>query len=563
MFLKKLDFISPTITIYYKGSLIHSSIVSGILSIISVLFIISMTLHYLFDIIQKKNYIVNHIESYIDDAPIYKVNSSSFFHFLNMVSVGKINRNEGIDFTKLRIIGSNSYYSTFNNNNIKRRSHWLYGKCDNIAELKEIGYLINNDIFQKSACINKYFDPKTQKYYDMSSPNFQWPEIGHGLSNDNNIIYSIFVGNCNEETIEEVMGIGSYCKNETEIREYFQEPITQKVFHLYFLDHYINNTDYKSPNKPFFSRLETALEIDKMYINNMKYNPSIIRTDSSIFIGNSKEEEISYIYDRNAEVVKEKKDFYIVYGFFLKNVMIQSERIYTKLQELFSTIGGFFNFAQMLAFYINYFYNSYICLFDTQLLLNDLIKTEKTDINFNKNLIKNFNNFINSEDIDKNPKEKDKKYISSSSRVKESSESNIKVEFNHKNKTPSNNININNINYNIDINKIKNLVLNNENKENNENSENNENNENNENTKTKLKKSNISFFKFLIYKFCCDKKNTYFDVYSNFRMKIISEEHFLRNHLNVCNLLKLKEKGGGKRIMKKLNYKIDNLINLV
>ena len=46
-------------------------------------------------------------------------------------------------------------------------------------------------------------------------------------------------------------------------------------------------------------------------------------------------------------------------------------------------------------------------------------------------------------------------------------------------------------------------------------------------------------------------------------MKIISEEHFLRNHLNVCNLLKLKEKGGGNRIMKKHNYKIDNLINLV
>ena len=59
----------------------HSSIVSGILSIISVLFIIFMTLYYLFDIIQKKNPTVSHIESYIDDAPIYKVNSSSFFHF--------------------------------------------------------------------------------------------------------------------------------------------------------------------------------------------------------------------------------------------------------------------------------------------------------------------------------------------------------------------------------------------------------------------------------------------------------------------------------------------------
>ena len=108
-------------------------------------------------------------------------------------------------------------------------------------------------------------------------------------------------------------------------------------------------------------------------------------------------------------------------------------------------------------------------------------------------------------------------------------------------------IQINNINYNIDTNKIKNLVLN---------------NENNENVKTKLKKSNSSFFSFLIYKFSCDKKNTYFGIYSKFRMKIISEEHFIRNHLNIYHLLKLKEKKGN-RIKKKLSYTIDNLINLV
>jgi len=111
------------------------------------------------------------------------------------MSIGRIDRNDGIDFTKLRIIGSKNYYSTFNNNIIKRRSHWLYGQCDNIAELKEFSYLINNVIFQKSACIKKYFNSKTKKYYDMSSPYFKWPEIGHCLSNDNNTIYSVFVGN--------------------------------------------------------------------------------------------------------------------------------------------------------------------------------------------------------------------------------------------------------------------------------------------------------------------------------------------------------------------------------
>ena len=83
---------------------------------------------------------------------------------------------------------------------------------------------------------------------------------------------------------------------------------------------------------------------------------------------------------------------------------------------------------------------------------------------------------------------------------------NDKVEINLKNKILSNNdnTNINNINYNIDTNKIKNLVLN---------------NENNENAKTKLNKSNSTFFRFLIYKFCCDKKNTYFGYIVNFVWK--------------------------------------------
>ena len=37
-----------------------------------------------------------------------------------MVSTGSINRNDGFDFTKLRIIGSKNYYSTFSNSIIKK-----------------------------------------------------------------------------------------------------------------------------------------------------------------------------------------------------------------------------------------------------------------------------------------------------------------------------------------------------------------------------------------------------------------------------------------------------------
>ena len=39
MFIKDLDFISPKVTFYYQGNLSHNSILSGVLSIISILLI--------------------------------------------------------------------------------------------------------------------------------------------------------------------------------------------------------------------------------------------------------------------------------------------------------------------------------------------------------------------------------------------------------------------------------------------------------------------------------------------------------------------------------------------
>ena len=54
IFLKTIDIVSPKITFYYNGSLAHSSIFSGILSIISVLLIIGFSTPFIYDLIRKK-----------------------------------------------------------------------------------------------------------------------------------------------------------------------------------------------------------------------------------------------------------------------------------------------------------------------------------------------------------------------------------------------------------------------------------------------------------------------------------------------------------------------------
>ena len=314
--------------------------------------------------ILKNNPKVYNIDSYIEDAPIFKVNFTSFFHFVNIISVGYKSGIDGIDFTKFSIIGSKAYYSNFLHTNIRSLSHWIYGPCNNSSDLGEIGKLITYDFFSKCACIKKYYNSHTGKYYDIGNPNFTWPEIGHGISHDNNVMYNIYLQTCNENLIGEVLGNDSQCKNITEINQFFQEPRSQKMFHLYFLDHYINNSDYRNPYKPYFARLETPFELGHYAVHNMKFSPSLIKTDYGIILEKTKE-ELSFAYDRNEELIKDKganDDIYICYSFIFKNVMIESERKYKRIQDIISEIGGFYKYAQLLAFCLNYFYNSYIAL---------------------------------------------------------------------------------------------------------------------------------------------------------------------------------------------------------
>ena len=51
-----------------------------------------------------------------------------------------------------------------------------------------------------------------------------------------------------------------------------------------------------------------------------------------------------------------------------------------------------------------------------------------------------------------------------------------------------------------------------------------------------------TFFNYICFKLSCGKSKSFFKMYENFRIKIISEEHLIRNHLNIYNLLKINER---------------------
>ena len=550
MFIKYFDYLSPRVTFYYKGYLSHSSILSGVLSIIAITFIIILAVYYSLNIINRQQPNTFYFHSFIEDAGLFQFNTSSLFHFINVVYNYKgIIENQGIDFSVFNIIGANMYVNSYinleKNDGKLNFDHWLYGYCNKDNNTYELDDLINFDFFEKCACIKKYFNHTEKKYYEIGDTNFVWPEIAYGTFNDHNKLYGIFIQRCNNYLINEILGDGNQCKNETEFKNYFNER-GSKVMNLYFINNYINVVNYSNPNNKFFYKIENPINKDQYSTNDININPALVKSHDGYIFDHVKE-DISYMFDRNDVYIKnnEGKNIYLSYCFFLKNIMEYYERIYKRLQDVISSIGGISQTISIIAFYLNILYNKFIVLSDTEILLHSSIHNEKT---IHKKKTIEYNKLKHKmKDIEKKNDLSDKKNNSERNKIIDE-----KQNYNTKNVNDISKSNNNIINIEKNFNNTFDLNLTNFKKDNT--------NNNNNKGDTIEHKGKLNFCNYIFYKITCKKKNYYFKVYENFRIKIISEEHLIRNHLNIYNLLKVTE---NKRHIRRNSYQLKDLIKLV
>ena len=87
------------------------------------------------------------------------------------------------------------------------------------------------------------------------------------------------------------------------------------------------------------------------------------------------------------------------------------------------------------------------------------------------------------------------------------------------------------------------------------------------NSKLKLKeiitfksKHKKLFMNYLFFILTCKKNNRYFQIYENLRIKLLSEQHLIRNHLNIYTLLKVTK---SKRLSRKHSYHFNDLFQLI
>ena len=240
MFIRNLDYLSPYITLYHEGSLSHSSIVSGIISIISFLLIIIMTVYFSLDVFQRKNPSAFYYNRYIEDAGIFPMNSSSVFHFISLALSGNGYVDNGVDFNSFRVFGFENYITSYlNDTNLNHFNHWLYGPCINgVDDGGERHILATHNYYEKSACIKKYFDKGKQKYFNIGEPEFKWPAMAHGTYNNKSKFYGIVLERCKEETINLILGgENNHCTTDKQFKEIMG---LGSIAHMFYTDYYVD-----------------------------------------------------------------------------------------------------------------------------------------------------------------------------------------------------------------------------------------------------------------------------------------------------------------------------------
>ena len=159
MILKNIDFLSPEIALFYNGSSSHSSIISGILSLITCLIIICISIYKIGGLFyrEKETPIVTSYNRFVEEPGEYTLNSLGLFHFISIIK--DINYEDEIefDYTAFNLVGLETYLQDFEfDNNLFIYNHWIYGFCNNESDTQGISHIVNYKFFTKSSCIRQY-----------------------------------------------------------------------------------------------------------------------------------------------------------------------------------------------------------------------------------------------------------------------------------------------------------------------------------------------------------------------------------------------------------------------
>ena len=381
--IKKLDLLSPPITLFYLEKRTHTSKMGGILIVLLLLLCSSYIFYLLYLIIEHKKVTSIFYKKFEYDIGKYYLNSSSIYFFLQFHSIDDESYKYKYASKYIRIY---SYYgnSDFDESNLDKINHWVYDVCIDGVDNKNLDPNLFKNInnFENSACLKYYYNSKEGRYYNLEEKGFIWPYLAHGTAQKNNVFLHTSIQKCTNDSI--INKIFNKCPPQEEIDEYTTKIVA--VF-LYLVDNQVDPTNFKSPIQQYIQSITSGIgsseSFEETYIF---YSPLKVRTKvNSLFEKNNDLESI--YFDTNIKISTPNSEKYFKYSrftHFIQNNIQIYERRYDDIFEILSDIGGIIQCIFNIFYWLNYFYNKYIIISDTNRLFFSVIGHRANSLNDEK-----------------------------------------------------------------------------------------------------------------------------------------------------------------------------------
>ncbi len=528
-----LDFISPQITLFYKGFLKHSSLVSVFLTIFSGITIAILGIIFSLDFILKKNPTTLFYKRFVSNAGIFPLNSSSLLHF---ISFGINN----YDQRAFSIIGVNfKHEDLIEYQNETTFDHWIYDYCDEYDLNDKFEYLDNFiEYYKKGFCIKKFYNSTLKKTFNINESEFVNSFIAYGASNPNEIFYGIWIKRCQNNSILNE----NFCLPENEIDNLILNSFNYSII---FIETNVDVENYKNPLQYFYHKINNDFSNTSYTLNALNYHPCMIQSRTGFFFDENSF-KFSYVYDQNEKLtfLKSKEnnnlDLFGAFYFSMQNIQDVYDRKYKKFQDIAANISGISNFIIVICKVLNYFVHKFIIFCNS---VNDL---DEFYISLGNTIVKEKEKHCINVNVFKTLENKHK--------IKKKNESEKIKNNNNNNEINDNNNNNNNLNIesNKSVNSKFNLNSNNNISNINNVLNNNDNNKNKKNiffkrmSQTFYSHSKIrsnykyltNFFNYVKNYFNSSKRNI-IEKLIDFREEIISEEEIFKLHYSINSFKKL------------------------